>query len=128
MSVPTILIVDDELGLLNLFAGLAGQLNCRVIPASSGAMALDVLDQETPDLMILDLAMPDIDGFEVLRTVRTMPRLDTMKVMILTARPGLVPEVQALGIDCWIAKPVLPHDFLDRVAALLPDDYWDEDY
>lgn len=116
---PVVLIVDDELGLLNLFAGLIAQLNCKVIPASSGAMAINVLAKETPDLLILDLAMPDIDGFEVMRYVRTVPRLDVMKVMILTARPHLLPEIEPLGIDCWLTKPVLPRDFLGVIETML---------
>lgn len=119
MSIPLVLIVDDEPGLLRLFAGLVERLDCEAIPASSGAEALDVLDEETPDLLILDLAMPEISGYDVLRYVRQIPRLDGMKVMILTARPNMVPEVEALGIDCWVSKPVMPNDFLDVVDEVL---------
>ncbi|MBN1678948.1 MAG: response regulator [Anaerolineae bacterium] len=119
MTGPLVLIVDDELGLLDLFAGLLERTNCRVMTASSGSMALETLSQHTPDLMILDLAMPGMDGFEVLQAVRTVRRLDAMKVMILTARPNLVPEVEPLGIDGWVAKPLLPHEFRSIVHAML---------
>lgn len=119
VSVPLVLIVDDEPGLLRLFAGLVERLDCEAVPASGGGEALDFLDQETPDLLILDLAMPEVSGYDVLRYVRSIPRLNRMKVMILTARPNMVPEVEALGIDCWVSKPVMPNDFLDIVDEIL---------
>ncbi len=119
VTVPLVLIVDDEPGLLRLFSGLVERLECHTIQANSGAMALDMLDQTTPDLLILDLAMPEVSGYDVLQYVRSIPRLDRMKVMILTARPNMVPEVEALGIDCWVAKPVLPNDFLAIVDEVL---------
>jgi DNA-binding response OmpR family regulator len=122
VSVPLVLIVDDEPGLLRLFAGLVERLECDAIVARGGDTAIEILEQETPDLLILDLAMPEVSGFEVLQFVRGIPRLDTMKVMILTARPNMVPEVEALGIDCWVSKPVMPRDFLDVVQTLLVDD------
>lgn len=119
VTVPLVLIVDDEPGLLRLFAGLVGRLNCDAIPASGGGEAIDILSHETPDLMILDLAMPEVSGYQVLRYVRSVPRLENMKVMILTARPHMVPEVEALGIDCWVSKPIMPNDFLDIVDQML---------
>ena len=115
------LIVDDEPGLLRLFSGLVERLDCEAIAASGGVEAKDILDHETPDLMILDLAMPEVSGYDVLRYVRSVPRLDIMKVMILTARPNMVPEVEALGIDCWVSKPIMPTDFLDIVDEILSE-------
>lgn len=117
------LIVDDEPGLLRLFSGLVERLDCEAIQAHTGADAIDILNEQTPDLLILDLAMPEVSGFEVLQYVRSIPRLDPMKVMILTARPNLVPEIEALGIDCWVSKPVMPRDFLDIVEDLLTGNY-----
>lgn len=116
---PLVLIVDDEVGLLRLFSSLVERLGCDIVQSGDGATAMDVLDQMTPDLLILDLAMPEVSGFDVLQYVRSIPRLDTMKIMILTARPNLVPEVEALGINCWVSKPVMPTDFLDIVNELL---------
>lgn len=119
---PSILLVDDEPGLLKLFAGLMDRLNCHVIPACGGSEALGVLERETPDLLILDLAMPGISGVDVLRWVRDNPRLDTMKVIILTARPNMIAEVETLGIDYWISKPVAPMDFLRLIEDILSGD------
>lgn len=114
-----VLLVDDEPGLLQLFAGLIERLPCTAITALGGAEAIEILDQQTPDLLILDLAMPVISGFDVLRHARSIPRLNAMTVMILTARPNMVPEVEALGIDFWVSKPIMPHDFLEIVDGVL---------
>ena len=119
MVAPVVLVVDDEPGLLRLFTKLLERLDCQPIAADGGVAAMDILDQETPDLLILDLAMPEVNGYQVLQYVRTIPRLAAMKVMILTARPNMVPEVEALGIDSWVSKPVMPHDFLDVVGEIL---------
>jgi len=111
--------VDDEPGLLRLFTRLLERLDCEPVGASSGEMVLQALDELTPDLLILDLAMPEMNGYQVLQHIRRLPHLDGMKVMILTARPNMVPEVEALGIDCWVSKPIMPHDFLDIVTQIL---------
>jgi len=113
------LIVDDELGLVQLFKSLVERLGYETLTASTGMAALDILDRETPDLMILDLAMPTISGIEVLQHVRSLPRHDSMKVMVVTARPNMVTEAERLGIDCWASKPILPREFLTAVGELL---------
>jgi len=120
--VPLVLIVDDEPGLLRLFSGLVQRLDCDPILAASGAEALDILDRDTPDLLVLDLAMPQVSGIDVVRYVRQIPRLDVMRILILTARPSLVPEVEALGIDAWLSKPVMPNDFVDAISQVLYGD------
>lgn len=121
LRTPTVLIVDDEPGLLQLFAGLIKRLPCRVLTGQGGEEAIDILNQETPTLLILDLAMPGVSGYDVLKHVRSVPRLDQVTVMILTARPTMLPEVEALGIDYWVSKPILPRDFLEIVREVLED-------
>jgi CheY-like chemotaxis protein len=118
---PSVLVVDDEPGLLRLFSELVARLGVTTLQASGGIRAIELLRKETPDLMILDLAMPEVSGQDVLEYVRTQPRLDRMKIMILTARPYMVPEVEALGIDRWVSKPVMPMEFLDHVRDLLAE-------
>src|SRR5690606_17441672 len=116
---PTVLIVDDEPGLLQLFAGLIKRLPCHVLTGHGGDEAIAILERETPDLLILDLAMPGVSGYDVLQHVRSITRLQNMRVMILTARPSMVPEVEELGIDYWVSKPILPRDFLEIVREVL---------
>jgi CheY-like chemotaxis protein len=116
---PLVLIVEDEPGLLRLFSNLVERLDCRTLQAEGGTMALDILDQQTPDLLILDLAMPDVSGTDVLRYVRSIPRLDRMQVMIFTARPNMIADIEDMGIDRWVSKPINPRDFLDVVEEML---------
>lgn len=120
MSPPLVLIVDDEKGLLTLFERLVAHLGCDVMKTDNGRDALHILYGETPALLILDLAMPEISGFDVLRFVVREPRLDAMRVMISTAAdPGRAPEDVNGRIDSWITKPVLPTVFLQQVRAML---------
>lgn len=122
VSTPLVLIIDDEPGLVRLFSSLIERINYTTIQADGGLAALTILDETTPNLMILDLAMPDVSGIEVLQHVRRIPRLNAMKIMILTARPNMVPEVEALGIDSWLTKPVMPNDFLAAVRELVTEE------
>jgi chemosensory pili system protein ChpA (sensor histidine kinase/response regulator) len=119
VTLPLILIVDDDTGLLKLFSALIRRLDCELLLAPGGSEALDILDQTTPDLIILDLAMPYVSGYEVLQYARAQPRLDQMRVLILTARPNLVPEVADLGIDGWLSKPIMPADLIQTVSHIL---------
>ncbi|MBN1564281.1 MAG: response regulator [Anaerolineae bacterium] len=120
MATPLVLVVDNEDGLLVLFARLVQRLGCNVLQANQGQMAIDILQEQTPDLMILDLAMPQVSGFDVLRAIVDIPRLDAMRVMVLTATgPGPAPEDVNHRVDAWVTKPVLPTIFIEEVESLL---------
>jgi CheY-like chemotaxis protein len=119
-----VLIVDDEPGLLLLFGRLVEKLGHDAIQVESGALALEVLERETPDLLILDLAMPTISGADVLRRIRGMPRLANMRVMVLTATgPGPAPADVEDQIDSWVMKPASLTAFSDTIRELLEDDH-----
>ena len=113
---PVVLVVDDEPDMPKMFEMILRPLNCKIMAANDGATALNMLKQVTPDVLVLDLAMPEIDGYQVLQYVRSQPHLAEMKVIILTARPHMVPLVEPLGIDCWLAKPVMPRDLIDVIG------------
>jgi len=120
LAEPLVLIVDDEQGLLELFAAMVRPLGCRVELAQGGQQAITMLDEQTPDLLILDLAMPGVTGYDVLRHVKEVPRLDAMRVMVLTATgPRAAPTTMDPRIDCWSSKPISPREFRQMVAALL---------
>ena len=116
MSEPLVLIVEDEEGLLHLFAALVERLDYRTLQAIGGADAIDLLGQHTPDLMILDIAMPEVSGTDVLAYVVTQPRLDAMQVMVLTALGSML-DIGALSerVATWIKKPIMPADFQNIV-------------
>ncbi len=123
--VPLVMLVDDERGLLDLFARLVARLEYEVISVNDGAIALDMLERVTPDLLILDLGLPGVPGDEVLRYVRNVPRLARTKVIILTARPHLLSEVEPLGVDAWRVKPIHTQEFLTMVQEMLSSEAYD---
>jgi len=118
---PTIIIVDDDTELLKLIALLLQRIQANAITMPDGASALNYLSSTVPDLIILDLMLPDIDGLDVLRTVRRMRHLDRVPVLILTARADseCVRQGLDLGADSYITKPYVANNLLDRVRLLL---------
>jgi len=120
LEVPIVLIVDNELGLLTLFSSMVRRLGYYPLQANGGEAALNILDQETPALLILDLAMPGISGGDVLRYLCDLPRLDAMPVIVVTALgPGPAPQDVADRIAYWLTKPVHPETFMSLVRSLV---------
>ncbi len=120
MAAPLVLIVDNEEGLLLLFGRLVKHLGCDVITTDNGQSAIEILKERVPNLLILDLAMPQVSGFDVLRFIADEPSLEEMRVMVLTATgPGPAPKDMAQYIDSWVTKPVMPTTFSEQVRDLL---------
>jgi two-component system KDP operon response regulator KdpE len=113
-----ILVVDDEPAIVRLTRAKLHADGYGVITAESGASALELIDTERPDLMILDLMMPEMDGFETLRRLR---RYSTMPVIMLTARGSDNDKLRGFesGVDDYITKPFNPDELSARVAAVL---------
>lgn len=114
---PLILIVDDDSGIRSL-CGSVLQPFYRVTTADDGQQALRVLFQEKPDLVLLDVSMPNMDGWETCRRVR---ELTDIPLIMLTARGGDHDVARALdiGADDYITKPFSPIAFLARIRAHL---------
>ncbi len=120
MTAPLVLIVDDEFGLRSLFATMIRRLGYDIVLAGGGAEAITILEAQTPDLIILDLAMPLVPGVDVLRYIVGTPRLDAMRVAVLTAiGPGPAPDDVAGRIDRWLNKPVRPDRFMELVREMV---------
>lgn len=115
---PIVLVVDDELSVLELVRYNLAKAGFRVLTATSGKEALAVMETATLDLVVLDLMMPDLSGFEVCRRFREKHRAP---VMILTARYNEADRVRALevGADDYITKPFSPRELLARARAHL---------
>ncbi len=113
-----ILVADDDTELRDLLAFALRQAGYLVIPAADGAEALRAFDDEQPDLLILDVNMPRLDGLEVLRRVREQ---GPTPVLLLTVLAGEADEVRGLdlGADDYMTKPFSPRTLLARVRALL---------
>ncbi|MBN1811761.1 MAG: response regulator transcription factor [Anaerolineae bacterium] len=113
-----ILVVEDDLTLLEtLEYSLSGE-GYQVITAADGLTALEVAREEHPDLIVLDLMLPRLDGFEVCRVLR---RETSMPILMLTARADEVDRVVGLevGADDYLTKPFSMRELLARVKALL---------
>ena len=114
-----ILAVDDDLELLRLIAFALRQSGYLVVEAQDGPSALGAFETERPDLVILDVNMPRLNGFEVLKRIRAGG--SPTPVMMLTVRSAEEDQVRGLdlGADDYLAKPFSPRTLLARVRALL---------
>jgi two-component system alkaline phosphatase synthesis response regulator PhoP len=116
-----ILVVDDEPDIVRLLATYLEQDGFAIRTAETGTQALASVKEDKPDLIILDLMLPDLDGFEVCRAIRTNPSTALIPILMLTAR---VEESDTLtgfevGADDYVTKPFSPKALVARVKALL---------
>jgi two-component system KDP operon response regulator KdpE len=114
-----ILVIDDEPPIRKLLrVGLSAH-GYQIVEASNGKMALDRLSEQVPDLVILDLGLPDMEGHELLRTMRT--RNDSVPIVVLSSRDDETGKVQALdsGADDYVTKPFGMDELLARMRAAL---------
>lgn len=116
-----ILIVDDEPDILEFMQYNLEKEGFEVFLASSGKQALEVAKQELPDLIILDVMMPGMDGMETCRELRSDPRLRDTIIAFLTARNEDYSQIAGFesGADDYIAKPIKPRVLISRIKALL---------
>ena len=113
-----ILIVDDEPNIIGAVAPLLRARGYDVLSAMSGRAALEAIDRDEPDLIVLDLSLPDIDGVEVCRRVR---QTLSVPILVLSARAGERDKVSALdaGADDYVTKPFGAEELLARIRATL---------
>ncbi|WMJ86169.1 response regulator transcription factor [Anaerocolumna sp. MB42-C2] len=117
----SILAVDDEEHILELLAYNLERDGYHVIKAETGEDALDILDKEKVDIVLLDWMLPGIDGIEVLRRIRANKGLRTLPVIFLTAKGDEISKVVGLevGSDDYLVKPFGVHELLARIKAVL---------
>jgi DNA-binding response OmpR family regulator len=113
-----ILAVDDEPPILRLLSATLRANDFAVVTASNGADAIAAHEQHHPDLVLLDVMMPDMDGHTVLRAIR---QAGNTPVIMLTARTADAEKVQALlqGADDYVTKPFHPDELIARITAVL---------
>lgn len=118
---PTVLVADDDGDICDLVAFRLRRMSCEAVVVNDGAEALRMATEMCPDLAILDVTMPEHDGFEVTRRLRAQRRTADLPVLLLTARSSDsdVEEAFAAGANDYVRKPFSPQELMARVRALV---------
>ena len=111
-----ILIVDDEPALVKVFGIKLRVSGYEVITALNGQEALDLIKSANPDIVLLDVIMPGMDGFEVLRKLRVFSKLP---VIVFSARPEYSHQAMNLGANSFLAKPFDIDELIKRIERLI---------
>jgi two-component system, OmpR family, alkaline phosphatase synthesis response regulator PhoP len=116
-----ILVVDDDKQIVRLVQSYLEQAGYTVLTAADGATALRTIRTERPDLVVLDLMLPDQDGWSITRTVRADASQANLPIIMLTARVEDTDKIVGLeiGADDYVAKPFNPRELVARVRAVL---------
>jgi two-component system, OmpR family, alkaline phosphatase synthesis response regulator PhoP len=122
--VQKVLVVDDEEAILELLRYNLEKGGYEVKTASDGMKAIEIARKFQPDLVLLDIMMPKMDGVETCRQIREIPHMDKSFIVFLTARAEEYSEVAAfdVGADDYITKPIKPRALMSRISALFRRD------
>jgi CheY-like chemotaxis protein len=120
-QMPTVLVIDDEVGALTLVGIMLEKGGLDVLKAQNAHIALNILETKQPDLIILDIMMPGMDGIELCQVIRSDAMIAEIPIIILSARsdPESVQSGLAAGANDYIQKPVLHHDLLAKVQKTI---------
>lgn len=123
MSTKSILIVDDEPNIVLSLDYLLRKNGFNVLIARNGTEAMQTLSSETPDLVLLDIMMPDVDGFAICEHIRSMDRFDHTRVIFLSAKSKKsdVEKGLSLGADHYFIKPFSSKELLAKIRELLDE-------
>jgi two-component system, OmpR family, alkaline phosphatase synthesis response regulator PhoP len=118
---PVILVVDDNRENLELLEAYLEDINCKTIAAYDGPEALDIIKNDKPDLILLDIMMPKMSGFEVCRRVKNDPATAHIPIIMVTALNefGDMQRAVDCGTDDFVSKPVNKLEMLTRVKTML---------
>ncbi|MBI3988116.1 MAG: response regulator [candidate division NC10 bacterium] len=121
MAGEKILVVEDEPLITQMLGDLFGPLAFEVLIAHNGVEALELAWEKEPDLILLDIMMPKIDGFEVAKILKENPKTRHIPIIFLTAKVGIEDKIRGfqLGADDYITKPFQPQELLARIQGVL---------
>ena len=121
MNTQRILVVDDDKAIIEIVQAYLEQAGYSVLTADNGTSAMYTLRHGKPDLLILDLMLPDRDGWDITRTIRHDRQLSAVPIIMLTARVDDSDKIVGLelGADDYVTKPFNPREIVARVRALL---------
>ncbi len=118
---PSVLVIDDDTEMLQLIAALLGRYEMNVITANNAKKGARVLRDAPPDLLILDMMLPDISGVDLLKNIRRKPQLQAMPICVLSALADPIQIREALdsGADRYLTKAYLANNLVSTVKDLL---------
>lgn len=121
MPQPKVLIVDDEKNIVEAIKYNLDKAGFRTLTASDGKRALELAQRELPDLITLDVMIPELDGWEVCRLLRQDPRTKHIPVIMLTVKHEETDKIVGLelGADDYMTKPFSPKELVARIKAIL---------
>jgi DNA-binding response OmpR family regulator len=121
MPSKTVLIVDDELSLLVPLQFLMEKAGYTAKLAQSGKEAIEKVSRFSPDLILLDIMLPDLDGYEIYHMIRRRPEWAAIRIIFLTAknREADMAKGLAMGADAYITKPFSNRELLETIQSLI---------
>ena len=121
MSKGKVLVVDDEIYIVHILDFSLGMEGYEVITALDGEQALERMKSERPDLVVLDIMMPKLDGYEVCKAIKSNPATKQTPVILLSAKGRNVDQKLGfdVGADDYITKPFSPRKLVERINQLL---------
>jgi two-component system alkaline phosphatase synthesis response regulator PhoP len=120
-GIPTVLVVDDNQENLELLQAYLEDIECETVSARDGREALDIIGGNAPDLVLLDVMMPKMSGFEVCKILKSDPKTSDIPIIMVTALNefGDIERGIDSGTDDFISKPVNKLELLTRVRTML---------
>jgi two-component system alkaline phosphatase synthesis response regulator PhoP len=118
---PKVLVVDDNLQNLELILAYLEDIDCQTLSAEGGQEALEIIENDPPDLVLLDVMMPKISGFEVCKRIKKNPKTAEIPIIMVTALSEMGDIERAInsGTDDFLSKPVNKWELLTRVKTML---------
>lgn len=119
----TILLVDDDIFLVDIMAFTFKQSGFEIIKAHNGKEALEVIDKESIDLILTDIMMPVMDGFELAKNIKENPKIKHLPIIFLTAKSNIEDKNKgfSLGINDYVVKPFNLKDLVSRINKVLDE-------
>ncbi len=119
----TILLVDDDIFLVDIMAFTFKQSGFEIIKAHNGKEALEVIDKESIDLILTDIMMPVMDGFELAKNIKENPKISYLPIIFLTAKSNIEDKNKgfSLGINDYVVKPFNLKDLVSRINKVLDE-------
>jgi DNA-binding response OmpR family regulator len=117
----TILIIDDDIDTLKLVGIMLERKGFRILASTTGKKGLQLAKDENPDLILLDIMIPDMNGYDISRAIRSAPETEAIPIIMFTARSQVDDKVEGLeaGADAYITKPARPRELFAQVNSIL---------